>query len=36
VELPEEEEGRIDDQRREVGGSLAGLVALAERGPADA
>ena len=36
VELPEEEAARIDDQRREVGGSLAGLVALAERGPADA
>ena len=31
VELPEAEAGRIDAQRAEVGGSLAGLVALAER-----
>lgn len=31
VELPEEEAGRLDAQRAEVGGSLAGLVALAER-----
>ena len=31
VELPEAEAARIDAQRAEVGGSLAGLVALAER-----
>jgi uncharacterized protein YndB with AHSA1/START domain len=36
VELPEREAGRIDAQRTEVGGSLAGLVALAERSAADA
>ncbi len=36
VELPESEAGRIDDQRAEVGGSLAGLVALAERSAQDA
>ena len=34
VELPEREAGRIDAQRREVGGSLTGLVALAERSAA--
>ena len=31
VELPEREAHRVDDQRREVSGSLRGLVALAER-----
>ena len=31
VELPDGEAPRMEDQRREVGGSLAGLVALAER-----
>ncbi|HTI35535.1 MAG TPA: SRPBCC family protein [Miltoncostaea sp.] len=35
VELPEREAGRIDAQRREVAGSLAGLVALAERSVMD-
>ena len=36
VELPEREAARVEDQRREVGGSLAGLVALAERTAAGA
>jgi uncharacterized protein YndB with AHSA1/START domain len=36
VELPEREAARVEDQRREVGGSLAGLVALAERSAAGA
>jgi uncharacterized protein YndB with AHSA1/START domain len=36
VELPEAEAGRIDAQREEVGGSLAGLVALVERSARDA
>ena len=31
VELPDEEAHRVDAQRREVRGSLAGLVGLAER-----
>ena len=36
VELPEREAERVDAQRREVGGSLTGLVALAERTVTDA